>query len=43
MEFFAAVGEAGARHRKPDDIRNVEIRGRLEHATVALWRATDAA
>jgi adenylate cyclase len=38
-EFFAAVGEAGARHRKPDEIRSVEIRGRLEHATVALWRA----
>jgi adenylate cyclase len=42
MEFFAAAGEAGAR-RKPDDIRNVEIRGRLEHATVALWRAMRAA
>jgi adenylate cyclase len=41
MEFFAAVGDAG--RRKPDDIRNVEIRGRQEHATVALWHAVGAA
>jgi adenylate cyclase len=43
MEFFTAVGDAGARRRKPDDIRNVEIRGRQEHATVALWHAVGAA
>jgi adenylate cyclase len=43
MEFFNAVGEAGAHRRKPDDIRNVEIRGRQEHATVALWRGVGAA
>jgi adenylate cyclase len=43
MEFFTAVGDAGARRRKPDDIRNVEIRGRQEHATVALWHAVSAA
>jgi adenylate cyclase len=43
MEFFTAVGDDGARRRKPDDIRNVEIRGRQEHATVALWHAVSAA
>lgn len=43
MEFFAAVGEAQGRRRKPDDIRNVEIRGRQEHAMVALWHAVGAA
>ena len=42
MDFFTAVGEASAR-RKPDDIRNVEIRGRQEHATVALWHAVGTA
>jgi len=42
MEFLTAAGEASAR-RRPDDIRNVEIRGRLEHATVALWHAAGAA
>lgn len=40
-EFFAAVAEAKACRREPDDIRKVEIRGRLQHATVALWRAAD--
>jgi adenylate cyclase len=40
-EFFAAAGEARARRREPDDFRDVAIRGRLQHVTVALWCAAD--
>ena len=36
-EFFEAVGEARARRRQPEVIRDVEIRGRLQHVNVALW------
>ena len=36
-EFFEAVGEARARRRQPEAIRDVEIRGRLQHVNVALW------
>jgi adenylate cyclase len=36
-EFLAALGEGRGRHREPDDIRAVDIRGRRQPISVALW------
>jgi adenylate cyclase len=38
-EFLAAVGDFRQRYREPDEIRGVEIRGRRQRLTAALWRA----
>jgi adenylate cyclase len=35
-EFFEAVGEVSV-GRQPEAVRDVEIRGRLQHVNVALW------
>lgn len=36
-QFLAALGEGRGRHREPDDIRAIEIRGRRQSISVALW------
>jgi adenylate cyclase len=38
-ELFSAVGDVKQHHREPDEIREVEIRGRRQHVTAVLWRA----
>jgi len=36
-EFLAARGESAGRHREPDEVRTVEIRGRRKSMSVAFW------